>query len=99
MMRNVTDFFKKWSSNGPKHGGGDACMHPASQEETAYNPQAVRASRRGGHLASGTGEWRRFLPLTDNTYRLVVCRMPVQFSRDTRRTKAGAQSYVLSISL
>eukprot|EP00798_Chlamydomonas_sp_ICE-L_P016167 gene16167-22328_t len=44
MMRNVTDFFKKWSSNGPKHGGGDACMHPASQEETAYNPQGMEGS-------------------------------------------------------
>eukprot|EP00798_Chlamydomonas_sp_ICE-L_P016175 gene16175-22334_t len=77
-MSNVKAFFKKWSSNGPKHRGGEACMHPASQEEIAYSPQAVRASRRGGHLASGTSEWRRFLPLTDNTsprYRLLLAQI------------------------
>eukprot|EP00798_Chlamydomonas_sp_ICE-L_P018952 gene18952-25526_t len=38
IVRNVKDFFNI-SSNGPIDGGGDACMHPASQDEIAFSPQ------------------------------------------------------------
>eukprot|EP00798_Chlamydomonas_sp_ICE-L_P032508 gene32508-17208_t len=41
MMRNFKDFFKR-SSNGPIDGGGDARVHPASQEEIACSPQGIK---------------------------------------------------------